>query len=151
MTFRNLGLAAGLMLAATPGLAADDYRMLEAGERRSALFAGAGLSVPLDRRAAKPAARLQFGATHSYRSVGAPERTYRAAIVELGLGQRGRPALAFAGQELPELRDRLGLSSTGTALAVVGGLAAIALIAVAAGGGDGDDDIIEAPPPRPVP
>ena len=108
-------LAAGLV-AAQPCAAAE----LEAGDgsRRSGMFAGAYVRVPLGPRGpAREEARagLSFASTHVYRGADASggERRLQADIVDIGMFRSGRPSLMVAGRQLVDERGRLSLKDGG--------------------------------------
>ena len=120
-----------LLLAAQPCAAADDLRDEAPGMRRTAPFAGVGLSLPLSGPArAKPSARLQFIPA---RPAGGNFASPAAAPgLELGLARTGKPALYLGGRPTAELGRRLNLGGkTGTVLIVVGGLVLLVLVAAA--------------------
>jgi hypothetical protein len=123
-----------LLLAAQPCAAADDLRDTHtAGARRTAPFAGIGLSLPLAGSGkAKPSARLQFTAA---RPAGGTFGRPAAAGLELGLARAGKPALYLGGRPAEDIGRRLNVGgSTGTVLIVVGGLVVLVLIAAAVAG-----------------
>jgi hypothetical protein len=128
--------------AAQPALAAEDLREISSPQHRTAAFVGAAMRVPLGsgRSAARPAARLQAGFTHSYRDLrsAAPAETVRVASFELGASAGGKPAFYMAGREAGDLRDKLG-ASTGT-VAVIGVGLLVGLLALAAAGSKGVND-----------
>jgi hypothetical protein len=142
--------SAALMLGAQPCAAAEDLRDLGSPERRSALFAGGGVRVPLgrERAAARPTMRLQLGMTHRYHDPrsAAPAREIRVGAFELGAGPAGKPAFYMGGRDVGEMEDKLGISTLG-AVAIGAAVAVGALLVVAAanpleggclGGDDGD-------------
>ncbi|HEV2078670.1 MAG TPA: hypothetical protein VGR19_02070 [Allosphingosinicella sp.] len=141
--------AAIFMLSAQPCVAAQGLRdfgagQLDAGERRTAGFAGMNVRVPLGHRAgAKPAARLQLGVTHSYRNphFATPAQSVRLASFELGASRSGKPTLFMGGQEIGEVQKKLGVGgSTGTALLIAGGVGLVALVVLLAAKSDLEDD-----------
>lgn len=123
-----------LLLAAQPCAAADDLREQAPGLRRSAPFAGVGLSLPLSgARKAKPSARLQF--TPARPAGGTFGRPAAAAGLELGLAGTGKPALYLNGRPTADLGRRLNLGGKSeTVLIVVGGLVLLVLVAAAFAG-----------------
>ena len=123
-----------LLLAAQPCAAADVLRDTDPGQRRTAPFAGLGLSLPLNGPArAKPSARLQFTAARP--AGGSFARAGAAPGLELGLAQSGKPALYLGGRPTADLGRRLNLGgSKGTILIVVGGIVVLVLIAAAVAG-----------------
>ncbi|HEX8379929.1 MAG TPA: hypothetical protein VF619_05205 [Allosphingosinicella sp.] len=120
-----------MLLAAQPCLAADDLRDTSSTQRRSAPFAGAGLSLPIGGPAkARPSARLQFTAARP--AGGAFGRSGAAPGLELGLAGAGKPMLYIGGRSTADLGRRMNLSgSRSTVLIVVGGLVVLVLIAAA--------------------
>lgn len=123
-----------LLLAAQPCAAAEDLRDTGSAHRRTAPFAGIGLSLPLSGPArARPSARLQFSAARP--AGGGVARPGSAAGLELGLGKAGKPAFYIGGRPAGDLGRRLNLGgSKGTVLIVVGGVVLLVLIAAAVAG-----------------
>ncbi|HEX8624691.1 MAG TPA: hypothetical protein VF782_06390 [Allosphingosinicella sp.] len=120
-----------LFLAAQPCAAADDLRDSNPIQRRTAPFAGIGLSLPLSGPArAKPSARLQFTAARP--AGGTFGRGGAAPGIELGLAKTGKPAFYIGGRPTADLGRRLDLGgSKGTILIVVGAIVVLVLIAAA--------------------
>ncbi|HEX8482017.1 MAG TPA: hypothetical protein VF650_08960 [Allosphingosinicella sp.] len=120
-----------LLLAAQPCAAADDLRDTSAAQRRTAPFAGVGLSLPLGGPAkASPSARLQFTAARP--AGGTFARAGAAPGLELGLAQAGKPTLYIGGRSTAELDRRLNLGgSKGTILVVAGAVVLLVLLAAA--------------------
>jgi hypothetical protein len=113
-----------LMLGAQPCLAADDMRGFGNIERRSGVFAGASVKMPLgSRKAARPSARLQLGMRHVQQdSAGRlPVRAQQIGLLELGGAVGGKPALFVGGRNVAEVEKRHGLiGTTGTLLLLAG-------------------------------
>jgi hypothetical protein len=112
------------MAAATPGLAADDFRDTGNFERRGGAFAGANLRMPLGTKAATPTARLQLMMTHSFenRQSASPSRTLKAAGFELGISGTKAPALFLNGQNIAQAKRKLGINGSRNTLLIIGGV-----------------------------
>lgn len=122
-----IAAVAALAMAGQPALAADlvDDRPAMG---RTTLFGGASVTVDLDRKRARPVARLQAGMS----PVAAPGRiTFRRGGLELGV-IGGKPSLTLAGQDARALRDRMGIGATETVLLVGGGLLVLLVVAAVA-------------------
>ncbi|HEX8645120.1 MAG TPA: hypothetical protein VF702_14520 [Allosphingosinicella sp.] len=129
-----VAMAALLALAAQPCLAADDFRDLGAGERRSSAFAGVRLRLPLGAEdPERPSARLQVATFHDYRNAtGAMVRSHRSDGIEIGMARTGAPALFVGGRNVAAERRRLeAKGSTGTTLLIVGGVVLIVVVLAA--------------------
>lgn len=126
-------VAAMLAVAAQPCLAADDFRDVGAGERRSSAFAGVRLRLPLGaENPDRPSARLQVATFHDYRdATGAMVRSHRSQGVELGLAGRGGPALFVGGQNVAATRQRLEAKGSTRTLLIVGGVVVVAVVVLA--------------------
>ena len=132
-----VAIAALLALASQPCLAADDFRDLGAGERRSSAFAGVRLRLPLGaENPERPSARLQVASFHEYRdATGAMVRGHRSQGVEIGLARTGAPALFIGGRDVAAERRRLeAKGSTGTTLLIVGGVILVVVVLAAVAG-----------------
>lgn len=112
-----------LCLCAQPALAAQDQRIGQSAETRTAAFAGASVRLPFGgRQAARPQTHLQLG----MRSIStdpqsaAPLRARNVPAVELGLGNRERFNLYLAGQSRADIERRLGVRGNSTVTYVFG-------------------------------
>lgn len=134
MKLKYVAMAAMLAMAAQPCLAADDFRGMGAGERRSSGFAGVRLRLPLGaENPERPSARLQVSTFHDYRdATGAMVRSHRSQGIELGLSGGRAPALFVGGQNVAASRERLGASGSTRTLLIVGGVVIVAVVVLAA-------------------
>lgn len=115
-----------LGLGATPCMAAGDLFQVGNGEHRVAAFAGANLRLSLGgTERAKPSARLQLTTIHSYedRQSASPTRTYRAAGLELGMAGTKNPGFFMMGQDVSQLKRKLGVNGSSSTLWIIGGIA----------------------------
>jgi hypothetical protein len=125
---RIVALAAAGLLAAQP-CAAAELSPLE-GSRRTGLYGGIYLRLPIgpDRQNARTG--LSFGPTRIYRTAHGGERRTQIDLVDLGMVRSGRPSLTIGGRELIDERGRLSLRGDGVSpAAIVVGLVVVAGIA----------------------
>jgi hypothetical protein len=127
-----VGMLAMAVLAAHPCAAA--VRGLEMSERRSSVFGGLRLNMPIGHgQQLKPTARLQLTSSHQSHDIRTGEvRTLSPAGIELGAGRQGKPMLFVGGQEAPEIEKKLGIGGTATTLLIVGGVVLVLLVVAAA-------------------
>lgn len=122
-------------VATQPCAAADDFRDIGGTERRSAVYGGATVRIPLGGAGrTKPSARLQLTSIHTSRneSSGAV-RTFRPAGIELGAAGKGAPTLFINGQSSAEVEKKLGIGgSTVTTVLIVGGILLVLAVVAAA-------------------
>jgi len=128
-------MSAAAMFVAQPCLAAQDYRETGASERRSGVFVGLNVRIPMGQgNPESPSARMQLTTTHEDRNgAGAVVGADRPAGLELGLTRTGSTSLHIAGQDLRRTRERLALNGSTTTYLIIGGvvLAVIVLASVA--------------------
>ena len=128
---------AAMMTAATPSLAAPDYRETAGATTRHAAFIGAQARLDLgSRKPTLPVARLTAGTTnlglnHQGTLMSRPIGT----TFELGLSRTGRADFFVGGQRYSDMKAKLGIAPLGAALLAVGSLAVGA--AVVASGSSG--------------
>jgi hypothetical protein len=146
----RLGSAlAALTLAPAPCLAADDARDAGSGGHAVAAFAGASLRLPLGGgAAAKPSTRLQLTTVH-YRADRRSSflRGHRSAGLELGMADGRKPALFLMGEDVAQMKRRLGIGSGSTPLYILGGVAVAVAAAVLLLDGDGSSGEPQPAPP----
>jgi len=124
-------LAAGMLIAHP--CVASDLRDSQATMRQSSAFAGLNVRLPLGQaQTAKPTARLQLAASHTFRDerTGATQ-TFRSQGLEIGGTKSGRPTLYLNGQSTADVEKKLGIGGTGTTLLVVGGIVLAIVVVVA--------------------
>jgi hypothetical protein len=128
----GVGMLALAVFAAQP--CAATVHGLEMSERRSSVFGGLRLSMPIGHgQQLKPTARLQLTSNHQFHNIRTGEvRTFSPAGIELGAGRQGKPMLFVGGQETPEIEKKLGIGGTATTLLIVGGVVLVLLVVAAA-------------------
>jgi hypothetical protein len=126
------GMLAMAVFAAQPCVAA--IHSLEMRERRSAVFGGLRLNMPIGHgQQLKPTARLQLTSSHQFHDIRTGElRTFSPSGIELGAGRQGKPMLFLGGQEASEIQKKLGIGGTATTLLIVGGVVLVLLVIAAA-------------------
>jgi hypothetical protein len=131
---RAAAIAAIAMLAAQPCGAAEDLRDTGVRERHASAFGGLNLRVPFGgREAGKPQARLQLAAASTVRDTRSGSTlTKRAQGLELGIAEKGKPALFMGGQNTAEMKTKLGVGGSTTTYIVVGGALVLLLVVLAA-------------------
>jgi hypothetical protein len=133
--------AAILVLGAQPCVAAEDFKDREQGERRTAAFAGATLKMNFGQRSnPKPEARLQLGMRHNFE--GSPAAARQVALVELGEGRTGKPAVYVAGQDAGQVEQKLAVKGT-TGNVLIGVAIGVALLVVIAFASMDDDKLFD--------
>jgi hypothetical protein len=146
----RLGSAlAALMLAASPCLAADDIRDAGSGGLAVGAFAGGSVRLPFGGRdAGKPSPRLQLTTIH-YQADRQSSfvRGHRSAGLELGVADGRKPALFMMGQDVSQMKRRLGFGGGSTALYIIGGVAISVAAAVLLLDGDGSNAEPQPAPP----
>ena len=132
----SASLTAMLIMMTQPCFAAEDIRLSHNSERRSAVFAGANVIIPLGRPASKapraPRASLQLTTIHTYRDTGtaSPQGSYRNPGLEMALSRTSAPGFLVGGQNAEEIERRLELNGDTTTWVIVGGIAVILIVVV---------------------
>jgi hypothetical protein len=135
----TLCLAFGSITAsmAQPAFAADDFRSPTIAYTKSAGFVGGSFRMGFGERGpTPPTARINIGlAQHSGTSQGQFRHLDTGSGLALGLTKAGFPEAYVAGRPVSEFRRELGIAGAGTALLLVGGLAAagVAVVALSSG------------------
>jgi hypothetical protein len=128
---------AAMMTAATPSLAAPDYRETAGATTRHAAFIGAQARLSLgSRKPTLPVARLTAGTTNlGLTNRGTLMSRPIGTTFELGLSRTGRADFFVGGHRYYEMKTKLGIAPVGAALLAVGSLVVGA--AVVASGSSG--------------
>ena len=151
--------AAMLVLAAQPCLAAEDIRNQVDMERRSAMFAGATMRLPLGPAAAhRPSVRLQLTARYTNEShAAAPTIVAQPAGFEFGATRSGAPSFYIGGLSLRQFQRRISAAQDDdgqsdsdrnlTGAMILGGLVIAGIIgAIALNDQTDPEDVTTSPP-----
>lgn len=128
------------VVAAQPAVAAEQLSLAASSLTRPAAFGGLTVRLPLSRQGrAKPEARVQLTTYRMDAAEAGHVRTFDPRGIQLGLSKAGKPLLFAGGENVSQVKQRLGLN-TGTTLLIVGGVVAAVVVVALASGGAGMGD-----------